>query len=66
MRAHFAPQDETIELNIMSPLSIRRGSGGKTGTAISPALRQAINAKIKSKDGGYTSKMRSPFDKFDL
>ena len=34
--------------------------GGNTGTATKLALRQAMNATRKSKDGGYTNSTRSP------
>ena len=34
--------------------------GGYTGTAIMPDRKQAINAIMKSSDGGYTSNTVSP------
>jgi len=39
----------------MCNVSLRAGLGGKTGTATTPALRQARKAMEKSMDGGYTS-----------
>lgn len=59
VRATLAPQPCTILANIWS-VSRRVGLGGKTGTAMTPALRQAKNAIIKSNEGGYTKTARSP------
>ena len=39
----------------MCSVSRRAGFGGNTGTATTPALRQARNAIVKSIDGGYTN-----------
>lgn len=38
----------------------RRGSGGKTGTAITPAIKQARRDTVKSSPGKKTSNTRSP------
>ena len=51
--ANVAPQASTIFVNI-TRVSRRVGCGGKTGTATIPALRQATNAMMKSREGGNT------------
>jgi len=53
VKAKLACQLATISENITT-VSRRSGLGGKTGTAMMPAFRQAINDSIKSSDGGYT------------
>ena len=40
----------------------RRGSGGKTGTAMRPHLKHASNVTVKVRDGKNTSSTRSPGD----
>jgi hypothetical protein len=52
--ANFASQAATIVENIIN-VSFLVGCGGKTGTATIPARRHAINAIMKSREGGYTS-----------
>lgn len=65
-RAAFAPQSAAICENAETYARLRRGSGGYTGTGTSPARKQARKATMKSRDGRYTSSMRSPEDRADL
>ena len=53
MSVNFAPQASTILVNIKS-VSRLAGCGGNTGTATIPAFRHAINAMMKSREGGNT------------
>jgi len=50
-----------MEVNMYRSLFKRRGSGGKTGTGIKPAMRQARKAMVKSREGRKTRRTRSPF-----
>jgi hypothetical protein len=53
VRAYRARQESQMTRNIPR-LSRRLGWGGNTGTATTLAFRQAKNATMKSRDGGYT------------
>lgn len=46
----------SVILENMCKVSRLVGFGGNTGTATTPAFKHAINATVKSNDGGYTSK----------
>jgi hypothetical protein len=46
--------------NVFRSLLCRRGSGGKTGTGTTPAIRQAKKARTKSREGRKTRRTRSP------
>jgi hypothetical protein len=50
-----------MDVNMYRSLFKRRGSGGKTGTGIKPAIRQARKARVKSREGRKTRRTRSPF-----
>jgi hypothetical protein len=48
----YLASHELIILENMTRVSRREGWGGKTGTAIMPAFKQAMKAMMKSSDGG--------------